>query len=198
MIHRILFRFPIAVFNSIPLRDLFPLFYAFVWDVTALQSHSRIGTPDSVCLALLHVFGDSHQCDVQTGIVIFPPQRRASRSAFKADEVYLIDVLTHLYLWIGQDVDPDIIASFLPQEHFDALGQGSAHSFSCSFASFLCHADCMDRALVSLAMMESDLSQRLFALLSAPRLALRSSSPDIIVIKQVCSSLVLHIPPLLQ
>jgi len=51
----------------------------------------------------------------------------------------------------------------LPEQHYDALSQG---------------------ALVTLAMMETDLSQRLFALLSAPRLALRSSSPDIIVIKQ--------------
>eukprot|EP01128_Nolandella_sp_AFSM9_P000797 TRINITY_DN1091_c0_g1_i1.p1 TRINITY_DN1091_c0_g1~~TRINITY_DN1091_c0_g1_i1.p1 ORF type:complete len:949 (+),score=215.97 TRINITY_DN1091_c0_g1_i1:67-2847(+) len=131
--------------HSMGLRDLTPLMYPLIWDIAPMAEYELLGSPNAVQQ------------------VNFPGLVRCSRASLDPAGIYLMDSLTHLYLWVGSQVAPEFLAQLMSDEYVQALD---------------------GRSLVTLQMMETNLSHRLFELLQTPRLSMRSASPDVIVVRQ--------------
>jgi len=99
--------------------------------------------------------------NTQTGTVPFPGQHRLTRDSFLPTGMYLMDTLSHLYLWVGREVQPETLAQVLPEQYLQADPS----------------------LLLILPRIETDLSARIFNLLSSRRLQ-RTMSPEIYVVKQ--------------
>jgi protein transport protein SEC24 len=110
----------------------------------------------------------------ENGNVFFPGMARPTTKEFHPNFILLIDTLDKLFLWIGKEVDPSIIQDLLSPE------ENSPEVFN---------------LLIPLSKKETDLSERLFGILSSRQLQ-RMLSPDIFIIRQG-SSMETHLVPYL-
>jgi len=104
----------------------------------------------------------------------FPGMARPTNKSFSSKFVLLIDTVEKLFLWFGSEVDSSIIDELL------SLEENSPEVFN---------------LLIPLSKKETDLSERLFTILSSRQLQ-RMLSPDIFIIRQG-SSMETHLVPYL-
>jgi protein transport protein SEC24 len=132
------------LFNSLPLRDQSCLLYPLFFEIHAMPNHPYFG-----------------KLEEDSPFVQFPGQIRLTRTVIEKSGIYLMDCLQRLYLWIGKEVDRDLVDKIVPPE-IAALDMNT---------------------MVALPRIDTDLSDRLFNLLSSPRLQ-RCLSPEIYLIWQ--------------
>eukprot|EP01126_Amoeba_proteus_P065946 TRINITY_DN9463_c0_g2_i2.p1 TRINITY_DN9463_c0_g2~~TRINITY_DN9463_c0_g2_i2.p1 ORF type:complete len:670 (-),score=83.43 TRINITY_DN9463_c0_g2_i2:191-2200(-) len=96
------------------------------------------------------------------GLVFFPGMIRLSVDSLSADGIYLMDTVERLYLWVGASAHPELVGQLLLPEE--------------------CTPDMM-KTMVILTRKETDLSYRLFNLLSSRQFQ-RRFSPEVFVIHQ--------------
>eukprot|EP01125_Pyxidicula_operculata_P016955 TRINITY_DN5895_c0_g1_i3.p1 TRINITY_DN5895_c0_g1~~TRINITY_DN5895_c0_g1_i3.p1 ORF type:complete len:883 (+),score=236.06 TRINITY_DN5895_c0_g1_i3:49-2697(+) len=133
-----------SMFDSMPLSDQAPLLYPLLFEVHTMVGHEFHGILNN-----------------ENGFVHFPGQCRLSKGILNSSGIYLLDSMQYLYLWIGQNVDSNMLDQVLPQE-LQSVDNSN---------------------LLILPRIETDLSNRIFNLLSSRRLQ-RSLLPEIYVIRQ--------------
>lgn len=148
--------FLISIYKSMNLKDLPTLIYPLMYKIHSLVEHPLFGTLD------------------QYGNVFFPGMARPSNRSLLPKSVLLIDTVDKLFLWIGSEVNPEIVEDLLSPEE---------------------NAPEVFNLLIPLSKKETDLSERLFAILSSRQLQ-RMMSPEIFIVRQG-SSMETHLLPYL-
>jgi len=98
----------------------------------------------------------------ETGLFHYPGQVRMNRASFHSDGVYLIDSLETLFLWVGEKVSDQILNELLSPVQLAAD----------------------INSMIAISRLETDLSIRLFDLVTlSPRLQ-RCLSPEIFLIRE--------------
>jgi len=130
--------------QSISMKDQSALIYPTIYNITDLAYNPKFG--------VIH----------ENGFMIFPGMVRPTAESLTTDGIFLIDAMDFLYLWIGRDVNSEIVDQLLSKEE---------------------QTPEVIASMIPLTKKETDMSDRLFNLLSSRNLQ-RTSAPELLVIFQ--------------